>query len=33
MILIKYLHQKSDQGSVTEQDIYRRSFKLQKIYS
>jgi len=32
MILIKYLHQKSDQGSVTEQDIYPSSFKLRKIY-
>ena len=33
MILIKYLHQKSDQGSIREQDIYRSSFKLRKIYS
>ena len=33
MILIKYLHQKSDQGSVREQDIYPSSFKLRKIYS
>jgi len=33
MIVIKYLHQKSDQGSIREQDIYRSSFKLRKIYS
>jgi hypothetical protein len=33
MILIKYLHQKSDQGSIRKQDIYRSSFKLRKIYS
>jgi hypothetical protein len=32
-MLIKYLHQNSDQGSIREQDIYRSSIKLRKIYS
>jgi hypothetical protein len=31
MILIKYLHHKSDQGSVREQDIYHSSFKIRKF--